>query len=71
MGTQNTSAEASTRNLGEEILSRLSRSTWAKQFLIEAVVDETGCDHETVLEVFNDLENRGRIYTFNGVVKRT
>ena len=71
MDPQHTSVEANTRNLGEEILSRLSRGAWAKQFLIEAVVDETDCDREAVLEVFDRLENTGRIYTFNGVVKRT
>ena len=71
MDPQHTSVEAYTRNPGEEILSRLSRGAWAKQFLIEAVVDETGCDREAVLASFDRLENTGRLYSFNGVVKRT
>ena len=71
MDSQHTSVESNTRSPGEEILSRLSRGAWTKQFLIEAVVDDTDYDHEAVLATFDRLENRGRLYIFNGVVKRT
>ncbi|ELY53443.1 hypothetical protein C491_21181 [Natronococcus amylolyticus DSM 10524] len=71
MDSQHTSTEANTRSPGGEILTRLSRGTWTKQFLIEAIIDETGYSCETVLASFDELENTGRIYVFNGVVKRT
>jgi hypothetical protein len=43
MDSQHTSAESNGHNPREETLSRLSRGAWAKQFLIEAVAEETNC----------------------------
>jgi hypothetical protein len=71
MDSQHTSVKSNAHNPREEILSRLSRGAWAKQFLIEAIVDETACDREAVLKVLDQLQNAGRIYVFNGIVKQT
>jgi hypothetical protein len=71
MDSQHTSAESNGHNPREETLSRLSRGAWAKQFLIEAVAEETNCDCEAVLASFERLEDTGRIYVFEGGVKRT
>lgn len=54
-----------------ELLSRLNRGAWAENLLIEAIVEETELETETIQNHLDRLATRGEVYRYNGVVKRT